>query len=73
MPTAIIRRVALGLIGCLTMVATASAGPYFNADRPAVSDLSRAAVAQLNAARIAVIEMFTALDAGNGRRATAAR
>jgi hypothetical protein len=73
MPAAIMRRVALGLIGCLMMVATASAGPYFNADRPAVSDLSRVAVAQLNAARIAVIEMFTALDAGNGNEVALSR
>lgn len=57
------RRILISLIGCLAGV-RASAGPYFNADRASVSELSREAVAQLNDARIAVIEMFTALDAG---------
>jgi hypothetical protein len=71
MPLAIGRRITLGLIGGFGVMSTASAGPYFNADRPYVRELSRDAVAQLNTARIAVIEMFTALDARKDREIVA--
>src|SRR5437588_98592 len=43
----------------------ASAGPYFNVTGGDVENQSKAAVADLSNARIALIRMLTALDAGN--------